>query len=145
VLHQQDEPETAQLSPSCTARSDRQGYDNRIAADIAAGHDTRSALRIHNHQDNAEVVITNGQITGRVLDAQTGAVVGGFAGAQTLPRITFDIPAHQSGTIPLLIGTASSVGALGYAVPPGEWVFDAIVTLERGKYRTPPLPLTVTR
>lgn len=112
---------------------------------VASGRNTRSTVRIHNHQDHAEAVATNGQITGRVLDPHTGTAVGGFTGAQTMPGITFEVPAHQSSTIPLLIGTASSVGDLGYAIPPGEWAFDSVLTLERGAYRTPPLPITITR
>lgn len=111
---------------------------------VPSGHNARSAMWFHNHQDHSQVVSTNGGVTGRVLDALTGTVVGGFAGAQLMPGIPFEVAAHESAMIPLLIGTASSIGELGYAIPPGEWAFDAIVTLEGSMYRTPPLPLTIT-
>jgi hypothetical protein len=68
---------------------------------VASGHNHRSSVRVLNHQERAEEVATNGQVAGRALDARSGMVVGGFFGMQTMPRITFDIPAHQSRTIPL--------------------------------------------
>jgi hypothetical protein len=111
---------------------------------VASGHDVTSTVRVHNHQDRSEMLATNGQITGRVINPRTGDVVGGFAGFQTMPRITFEIPPHASASVPLLIGTASTTSELGYAVPAGRWSFDAIVDLDSGTYRTAPLPLTVT-
>jgi hypothetical protein len=111
---------------------------------VESGHPSRSELRVHNHQDHPESVLTNGQINARILDPATSVPVGGVSGFQTMPGIGFDIPAHGSTTIPLLIGTASTDPSLGYAIPPGDWSFDAVLTLERGTYRTPPLPFTIT-
>lgn len=110
---------------------------------VASGDTITSQLRVHNHQDFTEAIVTNGHITGRVLDPITAEVVGGYAGIRRLPRVTFQIPPGGSKLIPLLIGTASNVGALGYAIPPGEWALDAIIILQAGSFRTPPLPITV--
>lgn len=112
---------------------------------VASGHSTHSTLRLHNHQGSLEVLNTNGNVTARVLDPCNGAVVGGYDGAQHLPLVTFQIPPGESATIPLLLGTASLVGDLGYAIPLGQWAFDVILELHRGRYRIPPLPLTVDR
>lgn len=90
------------------------------------------------------MVATNGMVTARVVDPGTGEVVGGYAGAQTMPLVRFQAEPGQSVTIPLLVGTASSVPELGYAVPPGSWAIDAVLKLEDGTYRTPRFPLTVT-
>jgi hypothetical protein len=47
--------------------------------------------------------------------------------------------------IPLLVGTASFVPDLGYAVPPGEWGVQANLAPAAGTaVRAPALPLTIT-
>ena len=86
---------------------------------------------------------------GRVVDPASGEVVGGFAGWQTLPLVTFRAAPGQTVPVPLLIGTASFTGRLGYAVPPGEWGLTATLNLtwaggEAVLRRTEVLPLTVT-
>jgi hypothetical protein len=111
---------------------------------VASGITSRSNLRVHNHQDSTELVFTNGQITARVVDPRTGKVIGGYFGAQKLPGVTFEIAPRQSRTIPLLVGTASTNRDLGFAIPPGEWSFDAILSLQSVQYRTPPMPITIT-
>lgn len=110
---------------------------------VASGHGIRSRLRLHNRQERVEVVRTNGGVTARVLDHRTGAVVGTDDRAQILPEVTFQIPAGGSSTIPLIVGTASLVGDIGYAIPPGPWAFDVVLDLQSGRYRTPPMPMTV--
>jgi hypothetical protein len=61
------------------------------------------------------------------------------------------VAAGATERIPLLIGTASFTGRLGYAVPPGSWGIQATLQLtqdpdvrDRVPRRTPVLPLTVT-
>lgn len=110
---------------------------------VESGHTVTTQIRLHNHQPLTEHVATNGHITARVVDPNTGEAVGGSSGARRLPGITFRIPSGDSVLIPLVVGTASSRGELGYAIPPGEWCLDAPVTLRSGTYRTPPLPLRV--
>jgi len=44
----------------------------------------------------------------------------------------------------LLSVTASFASELGYAIPRGQWVFDAVIDLgDEGRYVTPHLPITV--
>jgi hypothetical protein len=44
----------------------------------------------------------------------------------------------------LLSVTASFASELGHAIPPGQWVFDAVIDLgDEGRYVTPHLPITV--
>lgn len=112
---------------------------------VPSGHSTHSTVRLSNHQSALEVVKTNGNVTARVLDPRSGAVVGGYDGAQNAPLVTFQIQPGESSTIPLLVGTASLVGDFGYALPPGQWAFDVILELRSGRYRIPPMPVTVDR
>ncbi len=86
---------------------------------VGSGATARGALRIHN-RGRADVVIdTSGCVTAHVVDPQTGSAVGGFFGFQTVPLIKFRIPPAGTVSIPLLVGTTSSVRTLGYAVHPG--------------------------
>lgn len=81
-------------------------------------------------------------------------MVGGYVGSQTLPGVVFRVPPRGTERIPLLIGTASVAGRLGYTVPPGRWGVQATLDLmpdtgppysrERAGRRTPVLPLEIT-
>jgi hypothetical protein len=116
---------------------------------IRSGHTLRHRLLLWNHSGDHLKIPTNGHLTTTVVDPATGEVVGGFAGAQALPLITYRVAPAQTEPIPLLTGTASFTPRLGYAVPPGSWGIQATVsfgenlrdTLQR---RTPVLPLTIT-
>lgn len=82
---------------------------------------------------------------GLVLDPKTLAVVGGYAGAMRAPLVVFQAGSGETVEVPLLVGTASFVPELGYAVPPGEWLLAADLDLGGGKVaRTPGLAFTVT-
>src|SRR5262245_56503464 len=117
-------------------------------ASVRSGYTLRHGLLLRNLSSGDLQVPTNGQITAVVVDPDTGHVVGGFAGAQTLPLVIFEIGAGRTRRIPLLIGTASFVPELGYAVPPGRWGVQATLSLgqdpDAAQRRTPVLPLTVT-
>jgi hypothetical protein len=117
---------------------------------VCSGHTLRHALLLHNHSgDDLKIPTTNGHLTTAVVDPATGEVVGGFAGAQALPLITYRVAPGQTEPIPLLTGTASFTPRLGYAVPPGSWGIQATLTLgndprDSPLRRTPVLPLTIT-
>ena len=112
---------------------------------VPSGHWTRTSLRLENLTGEDLEVITNGQLTALVADAAGAAIVGGFSGAQALPRVTYEVRAGDSSRIPLLVGTASLVAAIGYAVPPGPWAVRVPIQLGDGRRLvTPPLPITVT-
>jgi hypothetical protein len=116
---------------------------------VSSGHALQHGLLLRNLTGGELQIATNGQVTAAVVDLHTGEVVGGFAGAQTLPLIIFRVAPGQTGQVPLLIGTASSVPRLGYTIPPGDWGIQATLTLgphprDSPRRRTPVLPLTIT-
>ena len=111
---------------------------------VRSGRDLRAELRLRNRRSQSLVVVTNGAVTARVVDDTSGEVTGGFAGAQTAPRVLFRMASGESVTLPMLVGTASSRPRLGFAVPPGRWAIEVPLSFqERGRVRTPLLPLTV--
>jgi len=117
---------------------------------VRSGHTLRHGLLVRNRGTAALAIATNGHLTASVVDPETGGVVGGFFGAQTLPLIMYRVAQGTTQRIPLLIGTASFTQQLGYAVPPGNWGVQATLDLgdpdsgERTRRRTPVLPVTVT-
>jgi hypothetical protein len=118
-------------------------------AAVRSGQTLHHGLLVGNLTDRELTMATNGQVTAAVVDPQTGLVVGGFAGAQTLVRIDFHVVPGATKRIPLLIGTASVVPELGYTVPPGMWGIQIPLDLLRDgrtqeRRRTPVLPLTIT-
>jgi hypothetical protein len=114
-----------------------------------SGHTLRHGLLVGNLTRQVLTIATNGQLTAVVVDPRTGQVVGGFAGAQTLVGISFQVPAGATERIPLLIGTASFTPDLGYILPPGSWGIQVPLDLApdlrtRQRRLTPVLPLTIT-
>jgi hypothetical protein len=116
---------------------------------VRSGQTLRHGLLVHNLTGRVLPIATNGNVTAVVLDPQAGQVVGGFAGAQTMPLIMFPVAPGSTQRIPLLIGTASFRPGLGYALPPGSWGMQVWLDLEWDpqtceRRRTPVLPLTIT-
>lgn len=116
---------------------------------VSSGHTLRHGLLLHNRTATELQIATNGQLTAQVVDPGTGQVVGGYSGAQFLPRVVFRVAPGHSGRIPLLIGTASTASRLGYSIPAGSWGIQATLTLGpqpriSPRRRTPVLPLTIT-
>ena len=105
---------------------------------------TVHGLLLSNLTDTPITVGTNGHLTARIADPATGRTVGGYAGFQYSPWIGFTADPGDTLRIPLLVGTASYVADLGYAVPPGQWALFATLELTDGRTReTPLLPVTV--
>ncbi|MGD0985797.1 MAG: hypothetical protein ABSA65_18610 [Acidimicrobiales bacterium] len=126
---------------------------------VASGRTVRVALRVHNLSADTIVICTNGQVTAQVLDPDTRAVVGRFAGGQILPGIYFRAAPGETVVVPVLVGTASFSPDLGYVLPAGVWAIQVVLELEdenatgwqrgtgrpgRRQVRTPLLPITVT-
>jgi hypothetical protein len=116
---------------------------------VRSGHTLRHGLLLRNLTAWELPIATNGQVTATVVDPETGEAVGRFAGFHNLPLVVFRVAPAQTGRIPLLIGTASTVPRLGYAIPPGEWGLQVTLTLgphpwDSARRRTPILPLTIT-
>jgi len=69
-------------------------------------------------------------------------VVSCRSGARPLTARVVVFRRHAS--VRLLSVTASFASELGYVIPPGQWVFDAVIDLgDEGRYVTPHLPITV--
>jgi hypothetical protein len=68
-----------------------------------------------NRGPRALTLRTNGQVMGWLVDPRAREVAGGFAGAMTLPGVAFRAPPGEAVNIPLLVGTDSFRGTLGYA------------------------------
>jgi hypothetical protein len=118
-------------------------------ATVRSGQTLHHGLLVGNLTGRELTIATNGQVTAAVVDPQTGLAVGGFAGAQTLVGIDFHVVPGATERIPLLVGTASVVPDLGYAVPPGIWGIQILLDLRQDgptqePRRTPVLPLTIT-
>jgi hypothetical protein len=96
---------------------------------VRSGHTLRHGLLLRNLTGRDLQIATNGQVTAVVVDPDTGEVVGGYAGFQTVPLIIFQVAPGQTERVPLLIGTASRTPRLGYTVPPGDWGIQATLTL----------------
>ncbi len=113
--------------------------------EIRSGYVLDTGLRVRNLGDTVLEVHTNGQLTALVLDPRSGEVVGGDTRAHLAPLVRFRVAPGEHETIPLIVGTASFVPELGYAVPPGAWEMAADLKLGDGRVvRTPPVPLTIT-
>lgn len=109
---------------------------------IRSGHQAEHGLLITNKTDQPASIETAGYLFPAVVDPGSGQVVGGFSGFVSGLRKVFGVPAGDTVTVPLLVGTDSFRPELGYAVPPGQWGLRATLSPELG--RTPVLPLTIT-
>lgn len=111
---------------------------------VRSGHDLRSELLVTNRGSAPLVIATSGTVFGRVVEPATGEVVGCPAGARHVPLVRFTSSPDETVTIPLVVGTASFRGSLGYAVPPGDWAVEVVLDLGEAGRRRALLPLHVT-
>ena len=113
-------------------------------ATVRSGYSLTHGLLVSDRSGAGLRIATNGSIAASVIDPETGEIVGGYAGWQTAPLVTFEVAPGGTAQIPLLAGTASLTPGLGYAVPPGTWGLRAVLDLrDEGRRLTPVLPLTV--
>ncbi|MGH8962298.1 MAG: hypothetical protein ACRDWT_14100 [Jatrophihabitantaceae bacterium] len=131
---------TPQTRPRAVAERERTPVDPaelRVALDgplsIRSGQSTTHHLLLTNLSGSDITVHTNGTLTAGIIDANTGATVGGYAGAQIQPLVIFSAAPSETVRIPLLVGTASYSQELGYAVPPGDWHLTAPLDLGDGR------------
>ncbi|HVB14852.1 MAG TPA: hypothetical protein VNH38_08870 [Candidatus Dormibacteraeota bacterium] len=112
---------------------------------VPSGHALHSTVRIHNPTVRDVTLHTNGNLTAVIVDPEGGETVGGFSGLQPMPGVEFEIASGASALVPLLVGTASLIPHLGFAIPTGLWAFRAPLALQDGRSLwTPPLDITVT-
>ena len=111
---------------------------------VHSGHTERGAIVVTNKSEDVLAIRTNGTLVALVVDPVTHEVVGGFSGSIPLPLVTFRAARGEEVEIPLLVGTASFVPALGYSVPPGQWDMVADLDLGEGqRVRSPTVALTI--
>ena len=104
---------------------------------------TERPLLVTNRAAHRRVLATAGDLQSAVTDT-SGSVVGRYVGPHTAARVEFWIEPHQSRPVPVLVGTASVVPDLGYAVPPGQWWLVIVLQTDTGVMLTPPLEITIT-
>lgn len=110
---------------------------------VRTGRHARLEVLITNRTGRTEVLFSNGALSSVVTDG-SGSVVGRFVGPQYARRVGFEIAPHQTRPVPVLIGTASVVPELGYAVPPGQWTLVVELHTEAGSMLLAPLDVTVS-
>jgi hypothetical protein len=110
---------------------------------VRTGRFTRQDVLVTNRAAHRQVLATAGDLQSAVTDS-SGSVVGRYVGPHTAKRVEFWIEPHQSRPVPVLIGTASMVPDLGYAVPPGQWGLVIELQTDSGSMHLAPLELTIT-
>lgn len=113
---------------------------------VRTGRFTKEDVLVTNHAAHTQVLATGGDLRSAVTDSSdsSGSVVGRYVGPHTAKRVEFWIEPHQSRPVPVLIGTASMVPDLGYAVPPGQWGLVIELQTDSGSLQLAPLELTIT-
>jgi hypothetical protein len=97
---------------------------------IRSGFAEEVLLEISNRSGEARHLQTSGFLDTYVVDA-SGTVVGCYDGLSHPTLVVLTIQAEETAHVPALVGTASMLPSLGYAVPPGDWHFVAELTLGR--------------
>ncbi|GAA0948070.1 hypothetical protein GCM10009554_45310 [Kribbella koreensis] len=117
--------------------------DSAAPLSVRSGRTSRREVLVTNRAAYPQVLSSNGELSSVVTD-DSGNVVGRFVGPQPLSLMGFEIAPHQTRSLPVLIGTASVVPDLPYAVPPGQW--ELIIELQVGgeSLLSAPLDLTIT-
>lgn len=88
---------------------------------IRASDNVTGQLVVRNEGGTTFSIATGSSLIGYVVRPGTLEVVGRFAGAMTLPLITYDIAPGTEKSIPFVIGLARCDGQAGSAVPPGTY------------------------
>jgi hypothetical protein len=110
---------------------------------IRTGRFAHRDVLVTNRTPRRQVLLTNGELQSAVTDT-SGRMVGGYVGPHALPRVEFAIEPHETRPVPVLIGTASVVLDLPYAVPPGTWSLVISLGIDSGNLLSTPLPPTIT-
>ncbi|TCC65471.1 hypothetical protein E0H73_00545 [Kribbella pittospori] len=110
---------------------------------VRTGRFAHNDVLVTNRAEHEQVLFSNRSLTSAVTD-NSGTVVGLYVGPSNAVRVGFAIEPHQSRPVPVLIGTASVVPDLGYAVPPGQWQLVIALHTENSNMLSSPLPLTIT-
>lgn len=110
---------------------------------VRTGRFTHEDVLVTNRTAHEQVLLTNGALTCAVIDS-SGGIVGLYVGPRNASRVGFAIEPHQSRPVRVLIGTASMVPDLGYAVPPGQWRLVIALHTNSGNMLSTPQDITIT-
>ena len=110
---------------------------------VRSGRYAHEELKVTNRADHTQMLMTSRDLLSTVTD-RAGNVVGRYVGPHNAGRRGLRIEPQQSQPMTVLIGTASVVPELGYAVPPGEWKLVVLLQTEEGFVLSGPLEITVT-
>ncbi|MFD7156483.1 hypothetical protein ACFV9C_17920 [Kribbella sp. NPDC059898] len=110
---------------------------------IRSGYFAKLDVLVTNRANHNQTLVNTRNLHTAVIDG-AGAVVGLYVGPINAQRTELSIDPEQTHALPALVGTASLVPALGYAVPPGQWSLVVSLITLTGYYLSAPLELTVT-
>ena len=127
------------------APADAAGLEVEAVAPLSvrSGRHAKGELRVTNRADHTQLLFSTRDLHSTVTD-RAGNVVGRYAGVINAGRIGLPIEPQQSHRLTVLIGAASVVPELGYAVPPGQWWLVVSLQTEEGFMLSGPLELTIT-
>jgi hypothetical protein len=97
---------------------------------IRSGFAEEVLLAVSNRSGEARHLQTSGFLHTYVVDG-SGTVVGCDDGLYHPTLEVLTVRPEETADVPSLVGTASMLPTLGYAVPPGDWHFVAELTLGR--------------
>jgi hypothetical protein len=130
--------------PSPLLSTDEVEVTNAELLTVGSGHHLRTLLQVHNRGREDIEIRTGGAFVARIIDPATYEVLGGYEGALAFLPIRLQVPAGGEADMRILVATASLVPELGYAIPQGQWAIDLDLEVAgKGRFRTPPLPITV--
>ncbi|MEU4291145.1 hypothetical protein AB0E63_23215 [Kribbella sp. NPDC026596] len=109
---------------------------------VRTGRSTHEDVLVTNRAAHEQVLLTSGALTSAVTDS-SGGIVGLYVGPLYARRVGFALEPHQSRPVPVLIGTASMVPDLGYAVPPGKWRLVIALHTDGGNMLSAQLDITI--
>jgi hypothetical protein len=110
---------------------------------VRTGRFTHQDVLVTSRAANRHALATAGDLLAAVADS-AGSVVGVHVGPHNAARVELWIEPHQISPLPVLIGTASVVPDLGYAVPLGQWHLVIALHTNNGVMLSAPLEITIT-
>jgi hypothetical protein len=113
---------------------------------VKTGHALRTHLSVRNLDHQSLRLSFDGapELIGIVIDPTTGTHVNGSFRAFDGQESHIDIAPNSGARVALVVDTASSNPALGYAIPPGTWEMQVMIIANERRLLAPRLPLIVT-
>ncbi|MER7249909.1 hypothetical protein [Kribbella sp. NPDC000426] len=110
---------------------------------VRSGRSAHGEVEVTNRADHTQLLYPSRNLHATLTDRR-GNVVGRYVGPINAGRIGLPLEPQQSHRLTVLIGAASVVPELGYAVPPGEWNLVISLQTDERFLLSEPLKITVT-